>query len=160
MLIKCGEAPRYRTKLSRQVIMLRTTITRPILKSLSKASPTRSTYDIATIFTNVSTKYRSLSNKRPRAIASSPFRQTTTSLLRYATAAKPPYDRIDKDSERKILEQTIQSHPDAVSGASSVRHVFEGKGVQKKDHDDADMLGGIRADLVCSFQSHHLCVVA
>ena len=127
--------------------MLRTTATRPILKGLFKVPSARSTYNIAATSTHVSIKYRTLSSKRPQAITSSPFRPVTTSLLRYATAAKPPSDRIDKDAESKILEQKIGSQPAAVS-AASVGHVFEGKAGEKKDH-DTDMMVGIRADIVC-----------
>jgi hypothetical protein len=67
-------------------------------------------------------------------------------LLRYATAAKPPFDKVDKEAERKILEQQLQANPDSVSAGSSVRHVFEGG--SKKGDDDADMLAGIKQDLV------------
>jgi len=86
-----------------------------------------------------------LGSKRPRAIIPASLRPGTTPLLRYATAAKPPFDKIDKDAERKILEQQLQADPDSVSTGSSVRPVFEGR---PNKGDEADMLAGIKQDLV------------
>jgi hypothetical protein len=91
---------------------------------------------------------RSLGSKRPRTIPSTPLRLGTTALLRFATAAKPPFDKVDTEAERKTLEKQLQAKPDDVSAGSSVRAVFEGS--PKKGDDDTDMLAGIKADLVRS----------
>jgi hypothetical protein len=69
-------------------------------------------------------------------------------LLRYATAAKPPLDKVDTEAERKTLEQRLQANPNDVSAGSSVRAVFEAS--PKKGNEDTDMLGGIKADVVSS----------
>ena len=128
--------------------MLRTTTTRPILKSLFKASTTRSSYNVATSSIKITIAARSLGSKRPQAITSTPLRLGTTALLRYATAAKPPVDKVDAEAERKTLEQQLQANPDNVSAGSSVRAVFEAS--PKKGDEDTDMLGGIKADVVGS----------
>jgi hypothetical protein len=127
--------------------MLRTTTTRPILNSLLKASTTRSSYNVAASSIKNTIAARSLGSKRPQAISSTPLRLGTTALLRYATAAKPPFDKVDAVAERKTLEQQLQANPN-VSGGSSVRAVFESS--PKKEDEDADMLGGIKADVVSS----------
>jgi hypothetical protein len=127
--------------------MLRTTTTRPILKSLFKVSATRSSYNVTAFSIKNTITTRSLGGKRPEAITSTPIRLGTTALLRYATSTKPPFDKVDTDAERKTLDQQLQANPDDVTGGSSVRPVFEAS--PKKGDEDADMLGGIQADLVC-----------
>jgi hypothetical protein len=113
-------------------------------------SITRSSYNVtASSFTSSfknNTTTRSLGSKRPKIITSTHLRLGTTALLRSATAAKPPFDKVDTDAERKTLEQQLQAHPSDVTGASSVRAVFEAK--PKKVDEDTDMLGGIKTDLV------------
>lgn len=128
--------------------MLRTTTTRPILKTLFKASATRSSYNVATSSIKNAITTRSLGSKRPRAITSTPLRLGTTALLRYATTAKPPLDKVVTEAERKTLGQQLQANPDDVSAGSPVRAVFEAG--PKKGDEDADMLGGIKADVVSS----------
>jgi hypothetical protein len=128
--------------------MLRTTTTRPLLKSLARPSTGRSSYCFTAASSKISAGFRPLGNYRPRATIEIPIRPRTTSVLLYATAAKPPLT----DAERKILDQRIESHPDEVSETSSVRQVFEGKAEGRKgsnDADDSDMLAGIKSDLVC-----------
>jgi len=124
--------------------MLRTTTTRPLFKGLAKVPSTRTSYNAAVRNINLTSQIRSLRNKRPRAIITSSFRPGTTSLLQYATKTGPPYDKIDPNAERKVLEKEIEPHPDAVSADSSVRQVFE---PSQKGDEDSDMLGGIKADL-------------
>ena len=126
--------------------MLRTTTTRPILKSLFKVSAIRSSYNVTASSIKNTITTRSLGSKRPKAITSTPIRLGTTALLRYATAAKPPLDKVNTDAERKTLDKQLQANPDDVTGASSVRAVFEAS--PKKGDEDGDMLGGIKADLV------------
>jgi hypothetical protein len=136
--------------------MLRTTTTRPILKGLNKVSSTRSSYSIAaTVSSKINTTCRFSSNQRPRPIVPIFFRPAT-SVLRYATASKPPFDRIDKEAEKKILEKEIPAHPESVSGTSSTRQVFEGRAGQGERGDDGtDMLGGIKADIVSLFKTQN-----
>jgi len=128
--------------------MLRTITTRPILKGLFRASATRSSYNVATFSMKNTIAARSMESKRPRAITPTYLRLGTTPLLRYATAAKPPYDKVDTEAEQKTLKQQLQANPDDVSTGSSVRAVFEAS--PKKEDEDADMLGGIKADVVSS----------
>lgn len=126
--------------------MLRTTTMRPILKSLFGVSATRSSYNAATFSIKNTITTQSLGSKRPRAITSRPIRLGTIALLRYATAAKPPFDKVDTETEQKILKQKLQANPNDVTGASSVRAVVEPR--PKKGDDDADMMAGIKADMV------------
>lgn len=123
--------------------MLRTTATRSLLKNFAKVPISRSSYSAASTQFRSGTRIHSLSYKHPQVL-SSQLRPTTTRLL-YATKAQPPFNKIDPNAERKVLEERIEATPDAVSAGSSVRHVFEeGQGPEEKDD---EMLSGIKADL-------------
>ncbi|KAH8596859.1 hypothetical protein B0O99DRAFT_618799 [Bisporella sp. PMI_857] len=121
--------------------MLRSSATTSLFKSLSRTPASRSSYSAA------SPKVRTVSipqlsqYKRPQAKLLLP-RLATTSLL-YTTKTGPLFNKIDTKLEKKIGESALKPHPEEVSGESSVRHVFEGRGNQ----DDADMLTGIKQDL-------------
>lgn len=134
--------------------MLRTSTTRPLLKSLANASKPRISYNAATAQSLIASHFRSLSSKRPQLVATT-FRSSTTHVLRYATDSKPPYDKVDTNAERKSLEKELQPDPKHVSGASSVRQVFEHSPAADRAEDD--MLAGIKADVVCILKLHGFC---
>lgn len=123
--------------------MLRKTASRSLRSPVLKLATSRSSYITATTKTHNVLFSPQLRNPRSQFLVTFP-RLTTTTLL-YATTAKPPIDKIDRDSEKKVSEQQIQPHPDQVSTGSSVRHVFESG--QDSGKDTEDMLGGIKADL-------------
>jgi hypothetical protein len=85
--------------------------------------------------------------KRPSVMVPGSQR-VKSSVLYYATQSGPPYDKIDPKTENKIAANKLHPDPEAVSGGSSVRHVFEDSQAPKTD--DADMLAGIRHDVVSS----------
>ena len=125
--------------------MLRTTATRSLLKSFTKASKARSSYSAASINFRNAAPIRQLNNKRPQGFQSLP-RPTTTALL-YATKSEPPYDKVDPKVEQKISKEHLEPAPEAVTAGSSVRHVFEGSQRPKQQQSSDEMMGGIKADI-------------
>jgi hypothetical protein len=72
---------------------------------------------------------------------------SSSSTVLYATKAgsEPPrFDEHDPKEEQKVLEKTIEPHPETVSAESSVRHVFEHS--QAKT-DGNEMTSGIKSDI-------------
>ncbi|PMD53671.1 putative mitochondrial inner membrane protein 1 [Hyaloscypha bicolor E] len=124
--------------------MLRSTATRSLLKSFTKAPTARSSFSAASIQFRNASPLRQVNNNRPQVRIAIP-RLTTTSLLYATTKAGPPFDKIDEKAEQKLAKKPLEAHPDEVSGGSSVRHVFEkgqGEGVKGDE-----MTGAIKADL-------------
>lgn len=84
-----------------------------------------------------------LRNKRPQPSiwgkSSSPG-----SILFVSTNGRK-FDKIDKEAERKIAEQTIKPTPESISTSSSVRHVFEES--QAPPRSDDAMTKDLKADL-------------
>ncbi|KAI9744726.1 MAG: hypothetical protein M1818_001651 [Claussenomyces sp. TS43310] len=105
--------------------MLPNTTTRPLLQNLSRLSSVKPTYHSTARSAAIASRIHCLSSRRPRAIVPTSHRPVTVSLVRFATKPGPPFDKINPDAERKILEKEIEAVPEAVSGGSSVRHVFE-----------------------------------
>jgi hypothetical protein len=131
--------------------MLRITTTRRVLKGLVNIPTIRSSYSVAsaTRKSNVTSKTRSLSTKRPRVIAPTAFRIAIIPSLRYATKAGSLFDKTDQGAERRNIEKKLEGDPDTGTGTSSVRPIFE-ESQTKKDEEDADMLRGIKSDIVRS----------
>lgn len=124
-------------------MMLRSTVTRSPLKSISQPQSTRQLYSAASKKFRPAPPLRQLNDKRPR-VPSSLSRPTITSLL-YAT--KPPIEpvnKIDREAEKKYAAQKLESHPEQVSTQSSVRRAFEGSGKTKQED---EMLGSIKDDI-------------
>ncbi|KAI9046634.1 hypothetical protein LZ554_009376 [Drepanopeziza brunnea f. sp. 'monogermtubi'] len=122
--------------------MLRTTATRSLLRSFTKApaSTARSSYSAASSPFRYATPLRQLNNKRPQVLLAL-SRPSTTSLF-YAT--KSPFDEVDTKAEQKVAKAKIEQDPEHVAGGSSVRHVFEeGQGGKA----EPDMNAGLKADL-------------
>ncbi|CZR58170.1 probable MNN4-regulates the mannosylphosphorylation [Phialocephala subalpina] len=122
--------------------MLRTTATRSLLKSFTKAPTARPSYSAASVkFRNAPT-ISQLSNRRPQA--SELIARPATVSLFYATKSGPPFDEIDKKKEAKYAKEKIEPHPEEVSLRSSTRYVFEeGQGDKSK----GELHGGMKADL-------------
>jgi hypothetical protein len=124
--------------------MLRSTATRSLLKSFTKAPTAISSFSAASIQFRNASPLRQVNNNRPQ-VRIAILRLTTTSLLYATTKAGPPFDKIDEKAEQKLAKKPLEAHPDEVSGGSSVRHVFEkgqGEGVKGDE-----MTGAIKADL-------------
>jgi hypothetical protein len=130
--------------------MLRITATRSLLKGFVNVPSIRSSYSVAVAASksNVSSEIRVLSAKRPRTAAPTTFHSAAITLLRYATTARPPVDKIDREAERRNLEKKLEPQPDAVTGTSSVRLIFAEGQAKKADEDDTDILRGIKSDIV------------
>lgn len=131
--------------------MLRTSSTRPLLKSLCAPSSARISSGIASRIPNSNAQLRTLSAKRPQPLIANTLRPVTSTSIRYATNKNgPPFDVIDKEEEKKLAETPIEPHPSEVSGGSSVRHVFEESQAPKNDD---DMLAGMKSDIVSNFSN-------
>lgn len=124
--------------------MLRSTATRSLLKSFTKAPTARSSYSAASIKFRNASPLRQLNNNRPQ-VRIPIARPTITALVYKTTKSGPPFDVIDDKEELKHAKERLPPHPSEVSGESSVRHVFE-EGQGPKPGDD-EMMGGIKADL-------------
>jgi hypothetical protein len=122
--------------------MLRSTATRSILKSFTKAPTIRPGYTAASVRFRNANSFHQLSNNRPRILAS--LNRRPSAALLYATKSGPPFDHIDEQRERALAQKKLRPHPDEISGDSSVRHVFEksqaGDEVTKSH-------GGLKSDL-------------
>lgn len=68
-------------------------------------------------------------------------------LARYQSQG-PPYDRIDKKAEQELGKKPLQATPDTVSVNSSTHPVFGEVGMKDDKEKDADMMAGVKADLV------------
>jgi hypothetical protein len=116
--------------------MLRSTATRSLLKSSTKAPISRTSYSAASAKLCNATPLRQLSNKRPQVLKL--FGRPSTISLLYATKSRPPYDHIDPKAEAQFAKEKIKPHPDEVSVGSSVRHVFEeGQGPKEQETESA-----------------------
>ncbi|RDL41274.1 Uncharacterized protein BP5553_01253 [Venustampulla echinocandica] len=124
--------------------MLRTTAARSLLKSLPKtpnlSSNSRSSYSAASAQlqnANALRKWKLSSNHPQR-------RSLSTTTLRYATPLKPNVDKIDRQEERRILEQKIKPDPANVSTESSVRQVFE---ESQRPPENDEPLAALKSDI-------------
>ena len=122
--------------------MLRSTATRSLLKGFSKVPAARSSYNTASVKLHNATPLYQLNHRRPQVLI--PLSRPTTTSLLYATKSTGPYDPLNPEAAKKVLESKIKPNPDEVSSGSSVRHVFEESQSEKKED---EMLGGIKADL-------------
>lgn len=61
----------------------------------------------------------------------------------YATKRPGPYDKTDPEEQQKILESKLKPKPAEVSGASSVRHIFEESQAEKEG---GDVMTGLKGD--------------
>ncbi|KAI9846001.1 MAG: hypothetical protein M1837_004407 [Sclerophora amabilis] len=86
---------------------------------------------------------RSLSSKRPQALAKAQHKPISTSLQRFATTVGSPGHNIDKKHEAAIAQQKLQAEPEEVSTTSTTIPVLEGSPGEK----ETDMLAGVKADL-------------
>jgi len=122
--------------------MLRSTATRSLLKSFTKAPTARPSYIAASSRFRNANSFHQLSNNRPRVLAS--LNSRPRAALLYATKSGPPFDHIDKQREHELAQKKLQPHPEEISGESSVRHVFE----QSQAGDEvAKTHGGLKSDL-------------
>lgn len=81
---------------------------------------------------------------RPQALA----KPTTLALAsRYATQ-QAPMDKINKEYEQKVAAEKLQANPEVVSSTSSTHPVFGEVGMPEDQHNDADMMAGVKSDLV------------
>jgi hypothetical protein len=123
--------------------MLRSTATRALIKSITKAPSARATYIAASTRLRNATPLSQLNNKRPQALQ--PLSRPTTTSLLYATKSEPPYDKIDVEAEHEYAKQKLEPRPEDISTSSTVRPVFEGSRAPEKDEDE--MMGGIKSDI-------------
>ncbi|KAI7156164.1 hypothetical protein KC349_g6452 [Hortaea werneckii] len=125
--------------------MLRSAATRSLLRSLNTRQPVQQQFrsQLSTL---------SASSARPTT-ALRPFAPKTVSLVRWQATGRSGdrqmVDEIDKANETELQKEKLQARPDIVSTESSTRTLGE-VGVQdgsQKEHDDHEMMGGIKSDL-------------
>jgi hypothetical protein len=94
--------------------------------------------------TQPSSKLCTLSNTaRPLAVG----RPMTLALAHYATK-KAPMDKVNKRAEKKLADMKLKAEPTLVSSSSSVHPVFGEVGMAEEKNKDADMMAGVKNDLV------------
>lgn len=132
--------------------MLRSYNAGPLVRGLLRNPQTHSAHLTVRSSSAIIPQIRTLGTKRPLALTITSFRPVSSTLQCYATKSALPYDKINPTAERKTLEKALEADPEHVSADSAVgSHVFEHAQAQKdKENDDADMLAGIRGDLVSS----------
>lgn len=64
------------------------------------------------------------------------------------TQSRGAMDNINPKLEQKIGAKPLEAHPETVSSTSSTHALFEEVGT-KEPEKDADMMAGVRSDLVC-----------
>lgn len=130
--------------------MLRSYNARPLVAGIVRSAQAQA---VAKPSPTLSSQLRFLTTKRPSIPVAATFRSISPSFQHYATKSEPPFDKIDPNVERKNLEKAIKPDPEHVSSDSAVgSHIFEHAQKQKdKENDDADMLLGIRGDIVCKY---------
>lgn len=67
-----------------------------------------------------------------------------------ANSSGPPMDKIDKKAEQKIGEKALPVEPELVSTASSVHPVLGEVGMKESGEREADMMAGVKSDIVGS----------
>ena len=80
---------------------------------------------------------------RPLAIG----KPVTLALARYASQ-QTPMDKINKEVESKLGSEKLKADPDTVSSTSSTHPVFGEVGMPEDQHKDADMMAGVKNDMV------------
>lgn len=80
---------------------------------------------------------------RPLAIG----KPVTLALARYATQ-QAPMDKINKEVETRLGSEKLKADPDTVSSTSSTHPVFGEVGMSEDQHKDADMMAGVKSDMV------------
>jgi len=85
---------------------------------------------------------------RPLAIG----KPVTLALARYASQ-QAPMDKINKEVESKLGSEKLKADPDTVSSTSSTHPVFGEVGMPEDQHKDADMMAGVKNDMVSANSS-------
>lgn len=60
-------------------------------------------------------------------------------------------DKVDPKVEKALADKPLEASPETVSTTSSTHAVFGEVGVKEEREKDADMMAGVRADLVRFF---------
>ena len=80
---------------------------------------------------------------RPLAIG----KPMTLALARHASQ-QAPMDKINKEVESRLGSEKLKADPDSVSTTSSTHPVFGEVGMPEDQHKDADMMAGVKSDMV------------
>lgn len=86
---------------------------------------------------------------RPLAIG----KPMTLALARYATQ-QAPMDKINKEVEARLGDEKLKADPENVSSSSSTHPVFGEVGMAEDPHKDADMMAGVKNDMVSREPQH------
>ena len=96
-------------------------------------------------------KLCTLSKNRPQAVG----KPMTLALARYASQ-QSPMDHINKKHEQELGQQKLKADPDVVSTTSSTHPVFGEVGMAEDPNKDADMMAGVKSDMVRTTLTHRL----
>lgn len=118
--------------------MLRTGASRSAFRALNAFGTTSSRTSFKA--TQFSSKLSTLGASRPQALA----KPMVLSLARYATK---PMDNIDSKHEQQLAKEKLEADPNTVSTTSSTHPLFGEVGTEEQEK-DADMMAGVRQDLV------------
>lgn len=134
---------------------IRTTATRSIPESLSRAASTALKCGRSHGKKDLTSQFHSLGAKRPQVVVSQ-FQPRTTPLLRYATKPDiPQHDKIDREVERKLAKQKLEVDKEAVTADSSVRKVFE---TSQAPPEEGEVLSGVKREFVSRWSSYSNCM--
>jgi len=131
--------------------MLRSISLRSLVKALPQVRPqllqlNASSSSVRCFSKLVWPKAPQLTCPAPTRIQSALFK-TSSGIRLYTATTKGEELRKEQEKHRK---EKLKVDPEAVSTTSSVRAVFESSQTSVKKDDDADMLHGIKSDLVCT----------
>lgn len=122
--------------------MFRSSASRSAFRALNKLSAGRSAFVASRNAPQLSSKLCTLSNSRPTAVS----KPMTLALARFAS--NKPIDNIDSEREKSLGKQKLEPTPETVSVDSSTHPVFGEVGLKEDHEHDADMMAGIKNDMV------------
>ena len=128
--------------------MFRAGASRPAFRALGGLG---ASYNASRVTSQFSSKLSTLSRTRPQAVC----RPLALASARYATryenryeTQQPPMDKINTEHEAKVSQEKLAADPDNVSTTSSTHPVFGEIGLKDDKEKDADMMAGVKQDLV------------
>lgn len=132
--------------------MFRTTAARAVPKTLSVARSPVSRSSLVRLVHQAQFQTLSRSTKTSPILAVAVQKPFAKALIRHASTRV-----VGRDTEREkaLQNEKVSAHPELVSATSSVHRTFEETGVRDAEHDDVDMMAGVKSDFV---GTHHDCI--
>lgn len=133
--------------------MLRTGVSRSAVRALNTFPAVSGGGGVRNV-SQFSSKLCTMSKSRPLAVT----KPLNMALARHQS--RGAVDNIDPKAEQELAAKKLEPTPETVSTTSSTHPVFGEVGLKESGERDADMMAGIKADLVCplsplsSFHTH------